>query len=590
MSQSGSFTTAGSIGAVTDLQGNTGGPVGPNGSGIINVVGTGSISVAGNPGTNTLTISSSGGGGSGITTINGDTGSITGSIVTIFANNAGLNCGSSVSFVNSVTTSTLNVSDGNQNTIIGGLAGNSSISGTSNCAYGMQSATSLTSGSSNNFFGTIAGASCTSGISNNCFGSASGGSVSSGSFNLLLGDSSANSLLTGSYNTILGPTISGSAYTTSESSNILVANAGVNGESHVMRLGTAGSGNGQVNTCYVAGINGNTIVSPAFVTIDTSTGQLGTAGSAGAGIITLDGDSGAATGSTVTILAGNSTLVCGSTVKFVNSGSAALVLEVTDANDNVIIGLDAGNSSITAASCVGLGRFVFQDLTTGTYSTAIGWGAGDALTSGQYNTFVGALCGGRGISTGQHNTGIGSWAISTVGFNGSDNIAVGYFAGTNYATSESSNIVIGNLGTASESNVIRIGTQGSSAGQQNTCFIAGIHGVTITGAAVLINSSGQLGDIVSSIKVKENIKDISSSKNSILDCRPVSFTYKSDPEKNTCYGMIAEEVEKVFPDLVIYKDGSPYSIKYHEMPALLLAEIQKLKVEISELKSAVKNA
>ncbi len=118
--------------------------------------------------------------------------------------------------------------------------------------------------------------------------------------------------------------------------------------------------------------------------------------------------------------------------------------------------------------------------------------------------------------------------------------------------------------------------------------MAGIHGATVTGSAVLVSTTGQLGDIVSSIKVKENIEDISKTKQSILDCRPVSFNYKSDDQKTKCFGMIAEEVEKVFPDLVLYKDGEPYSIKYHEMPALLLNEIQNLKKEIAELKTKIK--
>ena len=535
-----------------------------------------------NPFTNNLDIVGTGGGGGSVTTIDGDTGSITGSTVTIYANNAALNSGSSVSFVNSGTISTLNVSDANNNTIIGAFAGNLSISGNANCAYGLQSATGLTSGSSNNFFGNLAGTSCTSGSNNNFLGAGAGGSVSSGNFNLILGDSGANSLLTGSYNVILGPTIAGSSYTTSESSNILVANAGVVGESHVMRIGTAGSGNGQVNKCFVAGINGNTVSSPAFVTINTSTGQLGTSAGSG-GITTINGDSGSITGSTVTIETGVATLNSGSTVKFVNSGTTSTLNLSDSVLSNTFLGNGSGIASLTAQNCVGVGSLSCGSLTSGDNNTAIGQGAGFKITSGADNAFIGAQS-GVALTTGSGNTATGYNSLGFPSFNGSYNTVVGYYGGYGYTGTESSNVVIGSEATVGDNNTIRIGSQGGGLYQQNTCFIAGIHGSTVTGSAVLISSTGQLGDIVSSAEFKENIQDISESENSILNCHPVSFNYKADPEKKKCYGMIAEEVEKVFPDLVIYKDGAPYSIKYHEMPALLLAEIQKLRAEIDLLK------
>jgi hypothetical protein len=117
-------------------------------------------------------------------------------------------------------------------------------------------------------------------------------------------------------------------------------------------------------------------------------------------------------------------------------------------------------------------------------------------------------------------------------------------------------------------------------------LIAGITGATVTGAAVLCSSSGQLGTIVSSERFKTDIKTLSSGD--FIKLRPVSFQYKKQDNDDTHYGMIAEEVEKICPDLVVYgEDGNPESVKYHEMPALLLAEIQKLRKEVDELKKRI---
>lgn len=185
----------------------------------------------------------------GITTINGDSGSITGSTVTIKAGVSTQNCGSSVSFVNSGTTSTLNVTDANNNTIIGAAAGNATISGSGNVIVGAAGAPILTSGINNT----------------------------------AMGPSTLQFLTTGSYNTCYGRG-SGSNYTGAESSNILLGNVnGVVGESNVIRIGSQGSGTAQQNKCFVAGITGVAVSSLNVVTIDTSTGQLGSQSSLSTG-------------------------------------------------------------------------------------------------------------------------------------------------------------------------------------------------------------------------------------------------------------------------------------------------------------------
>ncbi len=270
-------------------------------------------------------------------------------------------------------------------------------------------------------------------------------------------------------------------------------------------------------------------------------------GGGGGGITTIAGDSGSATGSTVTITAGTSSRHCGVSVSFSGS-SSTLTLNLSDSNANTALGNGSGSPS---------------------------------LTLGQNNISVGNLC-LVSLTSGSNNQGYGVSALQNL-ITGGSNTAFGFNAGSAYTSSESNNIVIGNTGVISDSNVIRIGTSGSGTGQQNACYIAGITGATVTGAAVLCSTAGLLGTIASSRIYKENIIPIED--RSILDLRPVRFNYISDKEKTPSYGLIAEEVETIFPELVLYRDGKPDSIKYHEMPALLLNEIQKLKREIQELKT-----
>lgn len=205
-----------------------------------------------------LNPSGGGGGGSGIQTINGDTGSITGSTVTIYANNSAVQAGSSVKFVNSGTISTFEVTDSSSNTLIGLGAGNLTLSGNDNVGVGISSLESLTSGLINTAIGSDSLADVTTGQGNCAIGNLAGGHITTGSFNILAGVQA------------------GQNYVSSESSNICVSNSGVASESNTIRLGTNGGGAGAQNRCFVAGINGNTVSNPALVTINTSTGQLGT--------------------------------------------------------------------------------------------------------------------------------------------------------------------------------------------------------------------------------------------------------------------------------------------------------------------------
>ncbi len=202
---------------------------------------------------------SGGGGGSGIQTINGDTGSITGSTVTIYANNAANKAGSSVLFVNSGTVSTFTLEDANFNILMGNDTGNFTLSGTGNTGIGDSVLQSLTTG-----------------FSNTAYGGDSLLSLTDGNSNTALGAGTLEFLLTGIQNLCLGA-LAGADYVGAESSNILLANTGIVGDSNVMRLGSTGSGSGNVNKAFLAGTNGVTVSNQLMVVMDSSTEQLGTA-------------------------------------------------------------------------------------------------------------------------------------------------------------------------------------------------------------------------------------------------------------------------------------------------------------------------
>ena len=157
---------------------------------------------------------------------------------------------------------------------------------------------------------------------------------------------------------------------------------------------------------------------------------------------------------------------------------------------------------------------------------------------------------------------------------GSNNIAVGSQAGANLTTG-SNNIDIGALGSAGEANTIRIGRSGT----QRKTFIPGIRGATVAnGVGVIVGTTGQLGTVVSSARFKEAIKPMDNASEAILALKPVTFRYKKelDPDKIPQFGLIAEEVEKVNPDLVVRdEDGKVNAVRYEAVNAMLLNEFLK---------------
>ena len=182
-------------------------------------------------------------------------------------------------------------------------------------------------------------------------------------------------------------------------------------------------------------------------------------------------------------------------------------------------------------------------------------------------------------TTGFQNTASGARALYS-STTGSRNIALGYRAG--FYTTGSDNVDIGNEGVVAESATIRVGT----AGTQTRAFISGIRGVT-TGVAnaipVLVDGNGQLGTVSSSRRFKEEIADMGELTDRLLELRPVVFRYKPEVqagERPLEYGLIAEEVAEVFPELVVYDEqGQPFTVKYHLLASMLLNELKRQGAE-----------
>ena len=262
-------------------------------------------------------------------------------------------------------------------------------------------------------------------------------------------------------------------------------------------------------------------------------------------------------------------------------GGDALQTCTTDNNTAVGYGALSENATGTNNTAIGLYALGGTAGSSGSNNTASGLEALTANTTGAFNTANGVVVLYTNTS-GNSNTAVGHDALSSNTAGGS-NIALGDSAGSLLSTG-SNNIDIGHVGVAGESGNIRIGTSGT----QTATFIAGIRGVAIAGAQpVGVNASGQLGIRASSARFKENIKPMDKASEAILSLTPVRFRYKKnlDPKGVPQFGLVAEEVAKVTPDLVTTdEEGKPFTVRYDEVNAMLLNEFLKehRKVEKDE--------
>jgi uncharacterized coiled-coil protein SlyX len=252
-------------------------------------------------------------------------------------------------------------------------------------------------------------------------------------------------------------------------------------------------------------------------------------------------------------------------------------------SSNTAIGSQALYAN-TGSSNVATGAFALYSNTTGVANTATGSSALQSNTIGNESTATGQFALAAN-TTGNRNNAIGVLALgnNTTGFK---NLAWGYQAGINLTTGNE-NIDIANAGVAGESNTIRIGT----AGTQTAAFIAGIRGTTVAGGiAVLVDANGRLGTTTSSARFKDNIRPMDKASEAILSLQPVTFHYKKelDPNGIPQFGLVAEEVARVNPDLVVRdEEGKPYTVRYEAVNAMLLNEFLKEHRTVTKQESTI---
>ena len=261
-----------------------------------------------------------------------------------------------------------------------------------------------------------------------------------------------------------------------------------------------------------------------------------------------------------------------------NTATGANALLNNTESGNTANGANALFANTTGIVNTAMGRNALATNISGSVNTAMGNDALRNNTTGDSNTAVGngAL---RSLNTGVNNTAVGDRALA--GNTGSFNTALGFRAGSNLTTGNNNiDIGFGVLGVAGESNTIRIGHG------QDATFIAGISGATAAGgAAVFVTPNGHLGTTTSSARFKDEIKPMGNASEAILAFRPVSFRYKKeiDPQGIPEFGLVAEEVEKVNPALVIRDpEGRPYTVRYEQVNAMLLNEFLKEHKTVQE--------
>ena len=277
------------------------------------------------------------------------------------------------------------------------------------------------------------------------------------------------------------------------------------------------------------------------------------------------------------------------------SGNTALgfsaLFSNTTAPQNTAVGGAALFQNTTGFQNVAVGVTALFSNTTGFHNTANGIAALFSNTTGNHNTANGDLT-LLANTTGSFNTVQGAHALTT-NIIGDLNIALGVAAGENLTGSN--NIDISNGGVVAEANTIRIGNQVAFTDREglmhpahSTAFIAGISGATVSGAAVVVNNDGQLGVSPSSARFKDEIKPMDNASESILALKPVTFRYKKDIDSagTPQFGLVAEDVEQVNPDLVVRdKKGKAYTVRYDAVNAMLLNEFLKEHRKVHELEA-----
>ena len=349
--------------------------------------------------------------------------------------------------------------------------------------------------------------------------------------------------------------------------------------------------NSVTTTSIVDGSIGSADVNSAQVQLRLSgscaTGQF-MVGSAATGVVTCS--DGATTGGTTSTALGVNALANPATGGR-NTAIGGNALAVNTAIGNTAVGYDALSSNTTGVSNFAFGDDALPDNVNGNINIAIGGRALWRNIDGSRNVAVGSealqnntssdgnvAVGASALATAFNgsNTAVGEQALTAT--TGSNNTALGYRAGANVLIGLN-NLHLANVGVAGDLGVIKIGT----AGTHTTAFIAGVRGITTATAAipVLVGTDGQLGTVSSSRRFKDDIRDMGEASARLLQLRPVTFRYTqavADGSTPLDFGLIAEEVAEVFPELAVTgADGRIETVAYHKLPALLLNELQRLQ-------------
>ena len=284
------------------------------------------------------------------------------------------------------------------------------------------------------------------------------------------------------------------------------------------------------------------------------------------------------------------------------------LFSLTTGNSNTATGYQALQNNTTGGHNTASGVWALRNSTAGFDNTAFGYQALTSNTTGLFNTATGsqALVSNTGginntatgesalqrNTTGPGNTANGSEAL-VANTSGERNTAVGFDSLENNTTG-SFNVALGagaGSGVTTANDVICIGRAVDGVNVSGTCFIGNIRGVTTQNAnalPVVVDGAGQLGTVASSQRFKKDIATMDKASEGILSLRPVTFHYKTDGTSTPQFGLIAEEVAKVNPALVLPdREGKPYTVRYDAVNAMLLNEFLKEHREVVELKSIV---
>ena len=505
------------------------------------------------------------------------------------------------------------------NTAEGQLALGSLTTGTYNNGLGLYSLLSLTTGSFNTANGAAALLSNTAdqntatGTGALLLNSTGAGNTASGTFALF-------NNTTGNGNIGLGA--SAGINLTTGNNNIEIGNVGIAGESNTIRIGDPAIH----DAIFMAGITAMTPEAPnQAMLVDPVSGQLGSADITSFGVVSTSLENTAVGVQALVSNTGAYNTATGFQALFSNTdaenntavGAEALLNNTGPNNTAVGAGAlfsnqgDVNNSSGAFNNAVGANSLFFN--TTGASNNALGESALLSNVAGSDNTAIGdvALENNDSTSTGlgSFNTAVGAGALfsnidgnsnNAVGVNalasntnGLYNNAVGFEAlGAN--TTGFANVALGDLAgqdVITANNVICIGASVTGADVSNSCYIGSIFGQTSSGgAAVFINSNGKLGTATSSRRFKEKIKAMDKSSEALFALKPVTFRYKKeiDSASTSQFGLVAEDVEKINPDLVVRdNEGNPYSVRYDQVNAMLLNEFLKDHRKVEEQQAII---